>query len=215
MEKPDIHNYKRRLERTIENIKKSNISEENKATIKRFHDICMSEGMSLSKMERYLFDLSKFAIMLNKDLMQATKDEILGIVTGIEKREWSPHTKQSFKVMIKKFYKSVEGFENGVYPERVRAIKTNLKECNKKRPSDLLTETDVRRMIECAANLRDKTLIAILYESGCRIGEIGHLQIRDVVFDRYGAVLSVNGKTGSRRVRIITSSPYLQEILYT
>ena len=49
----------------------------------------------------------------------------------------------------------------------------------------------------------------MLYESGCRIGEILSLMIRNVEFDEYGCVLLVDGKTGQRRVRVIASAPKL------
>ena len=52
-------------------------------------------------------------------------------------------------------------------------------------------------------------MISILYESGCRIGEILNMRIRNVEFDANGAVLIVNGKTGQRRVRLIHSVPRL------
>lgn len=47
-------------------------------------------------------------------------------------------------------------------------------------------------------------------ESCCRIGEILSLKIKNIQFDEYGIVLTVNGKTGMRRVRIIDSA--LEEI---
>lgn len=64
-------------------------------------------------------------------------------------------------------------------------------------------------MVEVATNPRDKAFIFVLYESGCRIGEILTLRMKDLEFDEYGAFLNVNGKTGSRRVRIIKSVPLL------
>ena len=48
-----------------------------------------------------------------------------------------------------------------------------------------------------------------LYESGCRIGELLSLKVKNVSFDQFGAVLRVTGKTGDRRVRIISSAPAL------
>jgi len=84
----EIHNYKRRLERTVENIKKSNLSDENKKWIMKFHDNCFIESLSLAKIERYLYDVHKFAEMLGKNLMDATKDDIKKVVAVIEKREF-------------------------------------------------------------------------------------------------------------------------------
>lgn len=42
-----------------------------------------------------------------------------------------------------------------------------------------------------AENPRDKALISVLYESGCRIGEILSLKIRNVEFDNNGSVVIV------------------------
>lgn len=210
----EIHNYKRRLERTIENIKKSNISEENKKWIMQFHDNCFTESLSLSKIERYLYDVHNYAKMLGKDLMQATKEDIKAIVAQIEKREWSPHTKHAFKVMIRKFYKSIEGIEEkGVYPERVRWLHSNVKNNQLKTSDELITESEIKKMIACSLNCRDKALISTLYESGCRISELGHVKFKDIVFDQYGAIVNVAGKTGPRRVRLVTSALYLQDYL--
>ena len=38
---------------------------------------------------------------------------------------------------------------------------------------------------------------------------MGSLQLKNVIYDQYGAFLRVDGKTGTRRVRIIFSVPYL------
>ena len=46
--------------------------------------------------------------------------------------------------------------------------------------------------------------------SGVRIGELLSLNIGHVQFDRYGAVVIVNGKTGMRRLRLISSVPDIQ-----
>lgn len=64
-------------------------------------------------------------------------------------------------------------------------------------------------MAEAANCLRDKAFIMALYESGCRIGEILSLRMKNVSFDEYGAILRVTGKTGDRRVRIIMAAPVL------
>jgi len=52
-------------------------------------------------------------------------------------------------------------------------------------------------------------LIAVLYESGCRVGELLTLRVRHVKFNKNGARLIVDGKTEMRRLIIVASSPYL------
>ena len=68
----------------------------------------------------------------------------------------------------------------------------------RKLPDDILTEHETSAMIDAAENLRDRAIIAMLYEGGIRVGEIGSLKVRDIDFDRYGAIAVVRGKTGMR-----------------
>ena len=77
----DIHNYRRRLERTLENIRESSeISKENKKIIMKFHDNCFAEGISICKTERYLYDLYRMAKTIDKSIANLTKDDLKEIV---------------------------------------------------------------------------------------------------------------------------------------
>jgi hypothetical protein len=78
-----------------------------------------------------------------------------------------------------------------------------------KLPEELISEEEALKMINTAEYPRDKALISTLHESGCRAGEILTMRIKHLQFDDYGAVIIIDGKTGSRRVRLITSTPYL------
>lgn len=50
-----------------------------------------------------------------------------------------------------------------------------------------------------------------MYETGGRIGELLNLRRKHVQFDNIGAVLIFSGKTGDRRVRLITTTPALSQ----
>jgi integrase/ribosomal protein L40E len=76
-------------------------------------------------------------------------------------------------------------------------------------PEEILTEEEVKALAHSADNLRDRALVLVLYESGCRIGEVLGLKIKHVQPNEHGMALTVNGKTGSRRVLIISSAPAL------
>lgn len=76
-----------------------------------------------------------------------------------------------------------------------------------------MTEDEVKRLASVAKTSRNRALVLVLYESGCRIGEVLSLRIRNVEFDNHGAVLIVTGKTGMRRVRVIMSSPSIADWL--
>jgi integrase/ribosomal protein L40E len=202
----EIYGYRKILDRTLDSLKSSGICEENKEAILKFQEQCFSEGLSLARIIKYLNTLHRIAILLGKPFAEAKKDDILKLVQRIEQGNYSDWTKRDYKIIIRKFYKWLRNSEG--YPEEVKWIKASMRK-NSLLPEELLTEEEVKKMAEVADNPRDKALVLVLYESGCRIGEILSLRIKHVCFDEYGAQLIVNGKTGSRRVRIIASSPNL------
>ena len=205
--KGDIHEYKRKLKKSLERLESSKISRANKKAIVDFHQECFAEGLSIARVERYVFILKQIAEILKKDFKRATKKDIIRVMQEIESRDYTEWTKLFYKVALKKFYRWLRGTKEP--PPEVAWIKLTMKNGNHKLPEELLTQDDVKKMVEAAKTLRDKALIAVLYESGCRVGEIASLQIKNVSFDKYGALLIVDGKTGMRRVRIINTVPYL------
>lgn len=135
-----------------------------------------------------------------------TKEDISRLVREIEEKDYTDWTKHDYKLILKIFFRWFKKTEE--YPEEVKWIRLKVGKGHLL-PEEILTEDEVKRLAECATSLRDKAFILILYESGCRIGEILSLRIRNVQFDNYGAVLIVSGKTGDRRVRVIASAPKL------
>jgi integrase len=202
----DIYNYERALNRLLANLKRSRIDGHNKASILRFHEHCLTQGLSLARTIKYITTLRMIAKWPNKPFEDATKEDILKIVQKVELADYSDWTKRDYKSMLRIFYRWLRQTED--YPEEVSWVRLG-RQRKKILPEELLTEEEVKRMAEAATNQRDRAFVLVLYESGCRIGEIMSLRIRSVQFDEHGAVLMVSGKTGDRRVRIIASVPAL------
>ncbi len=207
----DIHNYKRRLERSLERIKEEKILDSNKKLILRFYKHCLAEGLTDGKTHRYIDDLVRISKWLEKDFKSCRKKDIEELIIKIERMEYAEWTKYGFKVLLRKFFKWLRGKDE--LPREVSWISLKQKNNNHRLPEELLTEQEVKEMINVAEKARDKALIAVLYESGCRISELLNLKIKNITFDTYGAKITVSGKTGSRRIRIIFSVPYLQDWL--
>jgi len=204
--KIEVHNYQRRLERVLSKIDESSIDRKCKSAILDFYNDCLSRGLSKARILKYLDTIERIARHLKKPFEEATKDDIARLVREIEERDYSGWTKHDYKINLKIFYRWLRKTEE--YPEEVKWIKPTVKK-GSLLPEEILTEEEVEKLAESATNLKDKAFILVLYESGCRIGEILSLRIHNVQFDNYGAVLSVSGKTGDRRVRIIASAPKL------
>ncbi len=205
----DIHDFDTRLRIAKRLIARGNpISEHNSEIIDMFEDYCFTQGLSKKRITKYVFSLKKLAEWLDVDFNQASKEDIKNLVNSIEKMDYSAWTKHDYKVTIKRFYKWLMGNDE-TYPEEVKWIKTTLKKNDAILPDDLVTEDEVKMLVDTAITPRDKAFIITLYESGARIGEIGAMQIRDVIFEERYTVLLLRGKTGSKRIIVVAATPYL------
>jgi integrase/recombinase XerD len=212
----DIHHYERRLELALLNLRENNsLLEDNKNTIQSYLLYRQAQGLSIPRQVRYIFTITKLSsLMHNKRFQDATKDDLVNVISQIERGDTSFETKRTEKECIKCFYRWLKGGEDGQeYPLEVRWIKTKRAKNHNFLPQNLLTEAEVKLMAESCSNPRDRALVLLIYETGGRIGEILSLSLRAISFDKYGAILTAGGKTGDRRVRIIFSAGALAEWL--
>jgi integrase len=197
-----------KLKRRIESIKNSKLGKEKIDDLLKFHeDIALVERLKPQTSERRIANMQHLGAMIEKPFRNWNKDDIRKVVLYIQsKPEWGEYTKKDYKSSLRKFFKWLRNTEE--YPEEVRWIKTNPPgNYHRRLPEEILTEDEIKRMYDAADNHRDKALVSVIYQSGCRIGEILSLRLKHIQFDEYGALLLVNGKTGQRRVRIIETSP--------
>ncbi len=196
----DIHDYKKRLERVEEKVRKSNLSDKNKKIIFNFERRLFIKEFTTARIETYLSVLRVICEKLNKDLDLFEKEDIELFLEWLQRKDLADWTKYSYKMCFKSFLKA-----NGKNDLANLIIIKNVKN----KIPDIFTREEVLKMIDNATHPIDRALIAALYETGCRIGELASLQNKDIHFDNYGAIFIVNGKTGMRRVRAIFSAPYL------
>jgi len=71
----------------------------------------------------------------------------------------------------------------------------------------LITPDDVKKLIGSCKSQRDRAIIMLLWDSGCRLNEVLSRNINHIQTDEYGATMIVKGKTGMRKVRLIDSLP--------
>ena len=205
----DIHKRRRKLELAVKAVKASpRISERNRKMILSFHDYCFAEGLTVERIEHLLRCLKKMAEIFRKDFEDATKGDIVDLVRRIESRRVSAWTKHDYRVTLKKFYKWLKG--NGEeHPEEVKWIKTVNNSIKKKIPEELLTERDIEKLLKAASNPQMKAIVATLWETGMRVGELLNLKIKHIESEEKYAKLIVDGKTGMRRVIVLFAWPYL------
>ena len=191
-------------------IAKLDLSEEDKQSIETFDKQCDINGKRPATRVCYLKCLYYITKNLNMPFKDVTKDDLMTLFGSMKNDEGKMvgcRTLELSKTVTKLFFKFLN---NGQYPECVTWIKSR-KSRGGKLPEELLTEDDVKNMIRVCTTTRDKAFISMLYESGCRLGEIISLKLKHVSFDDYGAAIMVDGKTGQRRVRLVSSVPYIRD----
>ena len=180
----------------------------NRKAILNFLQASRARGVGDARQIVYVYKLKKLSGIVNKDFRKVTAKDMEKALAKLESTRLSEWTKHTFKAVVKRFFQWLRGLEDE-YPPEVKWIKLRMKNEGRILPEELLTEEEVKRLAEAAESPRDRAFVLSLYESGCRVGELTSLRVKHVQFDKYGAVLIVNGKTGMRRVRIIASSPAL------
>jgi integrase/recombinase XerD len=154
---------------------------------------------------------------LGRPFRDATEGDIRSILKWMEEKGYKASTNEIFRQVLKLFYKTVYG-NSECYPEQVKwfPVKLGKEKTGKESSMDMaeyLEEEEVQKVIESAPTIQKKTFLACMYESGARPEEFLRLTNTDIRIDSKGAVLMLRGKTGERRVRVISFSKLLQQWL--
>jgi len=209
----DIHNYQKRLDRIIDRVGSSGeLSEHNSKIALGFKNELLAQNISVSKTSRYLQDV----IWLNRQLKgknfdDVVREDVKELLARMNQSELAESTKKGIKIMLRKFYRYIRGIdEPRKYPHEVDFFTLTISKSNSMIPEELLNEKEMSQIIRAGKSDRDKALLAVLCESGCRVGEVGTLRIKHINFEEYGARITVKGKTGMRKIILINSTPFLQ-----
>ncbi len=191
-----------------------NGSRENAKAVNQWIDYLRANGSNIKTILKDMYCFRVFSEYMPPKLsyLKVDRDQIASAIAKVEASDYSPKTKRNIKITVKAFYKHSLG-EDYFYPRQVAWIKSVTNGSKKMLPEDILSEDEVLRMIEAAGNFRDKAIIAVLYDSGIRIGELLGLRKKDINLNEEPAHIIVNGKTGMRKVPILFSPPYLSRYL--
>jgi len=198
-----IHSYERDLVRRLAWLESTTeISKENKELILKFYTYNKLNGLSVPRLIKHFDTLKLTCLQVKKNLCEVTKQDYEAFILYLMEKKLAKATVWTYMEILKVFHRWLN---NGEAPGCVKWMKCTGKK-NKKLPETLLTQEDVKLLLQHTANVRDKALVAILWDSGARIGEIGGMSIKDVAFDEFGCKIMVDGKTGMRRIRLVNSS---------
>ena len=128
---------------------------------------------------------------------------------------FTANTRADYRNFLKRFvlWLHENDYAPNVRADKIRKMKTAKSNCTTKTAEMMLTEDEVRAMIEACTTSRDRALVAVLYEGAFRIGELATLRWGQVRFTDWNCSITISFKTGiPRSIPIILALPYLVQL---
>ena len=207
--------YEEAKERSIQNyLTDKRFSEKMRSDLSNFRRLYSEKrNLSVASQESYLRSLGMLGRFLVehriRDFGKAKEEDLRLYLDSIASK--SASIKMWSKTAIKVFYrwliaKNID--RKSPFPPLVSWIVIGAVKPPEFKPEDFLSPDEVKRIMSAAKNHRDRAFIHLLFDSGCRIGELLNVQIKDVhLEDAYPYIYVRNSKTKPRPV-------YLKESIH-
>lgn len=170
----------------------------------------------LKTIESKLWTISSlFTFLKNKKAEELTRADLENFVIHLQKKNLKITTQNLYIINLKTFIeylmknniqftkknKKVDFFQN-IVVDKVERDTSDKK---------YITREDVIKMLKLCKSQRDRAFLFLLWDTGCRVGEIVTLNVNNVnLKENY---ITVNGKTGKRDIPISSSVPDLTDWL--
>jgi len=217
----DVQSYDSGFIKAIERLESAPTSQKNKDTIKSFVVNCRTEKLAKSTITNYLNLLTRMTSRLEEngfnknldELEQTDFDKLLLFLEDVKKL--SPGEIRNYKKVTKKFY---SWLGNGEPPKWIRKIKLEVIE-SPVQPSDLLTQDEIDKLLAACRHPRNKAFIAVMLDSGMRVGALASTRVKNVELNQYGAIIYISKTSRSKKtttpkgIPITWSTGYLNQWL--
>lgn len=197
----DVHSYDTGFVKAMERLEASKISPHNKDLIKDFVRDCRKGGLAKSTTTNYLNLLTRMSTRLLEigcskeldSLDQADFDDLLLYLEDIVRL--SRGEIRNYKKVLKKLYQMAG---DGEIPKWVARLKLERIE-SMVQPSDLLTQQEVDRLLASCRHPRNRALIAVMLDSGMRVGALASIRVKGIEFNNCGAVIYISKTSRSKK----------------
>ena len=212
----DIHDYDAKIATEIKLIKEL-CSKKNQKLIFD-HDLRYSIKLGLSKARRTIL-LNKLKIIankINKPLNKVTSKDIEDFELKLIKEGKSKRTQKDYRDIIKQYYRWLDNEEGQRWQWIQKNFKNHKVPLKTYKPEDFMNEEERQLFLQAAKTVLEKAVASIFLSSGCRVGEIGNMNIGAVEFSTEddNCIITVTGKTGERRIKLYNpTSGYLKNLL--
>lgn len=212
-ERKDIQGQEGRCDKLIEQLPNDKtLSNHNKALIERYcRDAIIGKAGKKSIGKKRLYrSVGILKLMANdwfrKDLDKVTEQEMEDFVSDMKAgkitqssrfkkrkgRGYSPETLHYYLKFVQKFYRYLGK------PELVNWINTSYKQ----KETQTLTKADVTAILSSTGVLRDKVIVQVLFDAGCRAEEFLNIKFRDI--SRKAEYYQINLRISKTRPRVVS-----------
>ena len=157
--------------------------------------------MSLKTIETYSSMLRRF--MATRDPLQCSRDDIRDYVDEMRNGGLRSKTMSLRLSCLSSFWEWLvwEGLadENPVPPIRKRYMSV-YKETGDRQTHKIISVSEAARLIDCAVDIRDKSLITMLLKTGIRLDEARMLDIDSIRWNDWSLLLNATKKRSNRIV---------------
>ena len=158
--------------------------------------LIFQKGLSPNTVDSYISDLKKLSRYLQDD--EISQQSIENYFLDISDFNYSTSTKKRFYSSIKNFLKYLDEEENIL---QIKVSELRLKSIRKL--PEVLSIEDIEKMINAYKhddflNSRNKTIIDVLYSTGCRVSELCNINLSDL--DLVDNSLKLKGKGSKQRI---------------
>jgi len=190
----DIHHNQFKLEKSRLLLEKENILESNKQHINRFLDYCITNPkINYSTILKYCYVMRIIGKISDKDFRNMDENDIntlLVKIQGLKTVKGRPYSEQSardFRKTISRFWRWLYIKE---YKGRAPPPIENFHVCriSSNKEPEIFTREEIKKIINGAANHRDKAFFHCLYDLGCRVSELLSRQIKHIRYNEEGDI---------------------------
>lgn len=143
-----------------------------------------AQGKALNTIRTYMCSIITVSRMMDKPLLKCSKNDVLRLQVDIRERFDNP---LMYCHVLRDLLRS--GDREDII--RFISLNKNKKKKDYQDPEKVLNRSDVSNMLAVNTDTRDKTILAVLWDTGCRVHELVAMQIEDLKFRKVDS----NGKT--------------------
>jgi integrase/recombinase XerD len=154
-----------------------------------------------------------------KQLDKAGWADLMEYIEHMQKDGYKHSSIALHKSKLKQFYLfCFEETENTEYRKIAKRLSDHIEKKNLS-PMDILTSEDIKRVLNVSSHERERCIVASLFESGMRVGELLNLRIKDVQMDEIKQEVIFHipelpgSKTGARSVPCLEIYGYVSDWL--